>query len=282
LLEDNTGDEWPHSKSFFSSLKGHSMTAKQSKTAQSKRHSASPGATAAQFVQKLMTLRSASELKNIQRYFKSGAGEYGEGDEFIGVRMGQLFSLAKEFQELSLSEIEKLLESPIHEVRVGAVSIMDFQARNKKTSAKRKKELFDLYLRRHDRINNWDLVDRSAPHVVGGYLSDKPRRILYKLARSKNVWERRTAIVSTWYFIRQGDIDDTFQLAEVLIADGHDLIHKAAGGWLREAGKRDQQRLLDFLDKHAAQMPRTFLRYAIEHLDKKTRDYYLGLRQTEK
>ena len=258
--------------------KGFFLTTKKKSKPALKR----PGATAAGFAENLMSLRSAAELKKIQRYFKSGAGEYGEGDEFIGVRMGQLFSLAKEFQDMSPSEIERLLESPIHEVRVGAVSIMDFQARNKKTSAERKKELFDLYLRRHDRINNWDLVDRSAPYVIGGYLSDKPRKILYKLARSQNVWERRTAIVSTWYFIRQGDIDDTFQLAEVLLSDGHDLIHKAAGGWLREAGKHDRQRLLDFLDEHAAQMPRTFLRYAIEHLDKKTRDYYLGLRKPEK
>ena len=229
-----------------------------------------------------MSLRSAAELKKIQRYFKSGEGEYGEGDEFIGVRMGQVFSLAKEFQEMSPAEIEKLLENPIHEARAGAVSIMDFQARNKNTAAQRKKELFDLYLRRHDRINNWDLVDRSAPHVVGGFLSERPRKVLYRLARSKNVWERRTAIVSTWYFIRQGDLDDTFKLAEILLTDGHDLIHKAAGGWLREAGKRDRQRLLDFLDQHAAKMPRTFLRYAIEHLDKKTRDYYLSLGKTEK
>jgi 3-methyladenine DNA glycosylase AlkD len=259
------------------------MIEKRSKPVKRKRNSESPAAaTAAEFVENLMSLRSATELKKIQRYFKSGAGEYGEGDEFIGVRMGQLFSLAKEFQDMSPPEIEKLLESPIHEVRVGAVSIMDFQARNKKTSAERKKELFDLYLRRHDRINNWDLVDRSAPHVIGGYLSDKPRKILYKLAGSKNVWERRTAIVSSWYSIRQGDVDDTFHLAEVLLSDDHDLIHKAAGGWLREAGKHDRQRLLGFLDKHAAQMPRTFLRYAIEHLDKKTRDYYLGLRKSEK
>jgi 3-methyladenine DNA glycosylase AlkD len=258
------------------------MSVKRSKTATGERHSESTAATAAQFVEKLMSLRSAVELKKIQRYFKSGAGEYGEGDEFIGVRMGQVFALAKEFQAMSPSEIEKLLESPIHEVRAGAVSIMDFQARNRKTSAERKKELFDLYLRRHDRINNWDLVDRSAPHVMGGYLSDKPRKVLYKLARSKNVWERRTAIVSTWYFVRKDDLDDTFKIAEILLADKHDLIHKAAGGWLREAGKRDQQRLLDFLEKHAGRMPRTFLRYAIEHLDKKTRDYYLGLRNPTK
>lgn len=246
------------------------------KVAPSKRHDESPPElTAARFVAKLTALRSAGELKKIQRYFKSGAGEYGEGDEFIGVRMGQVFALARDFAGMAPGEIEKLLESPIHEVRAGAVSIMDFQARNRKTPAARRKELFDLYLRRHDRINNWDLVDRSAPYVVGGYLADKPRKILYRLARSKNVWERRTAIVSTFYFIRQGEIDDTFKLAEMLLLDEHDLIHKAAGGWLREAGKRDRQRLLAFLDQHAAGMPRTFLRYAIEHLDKKTREHYL-------
>ena len=125
------------------------------------------------FIKKLKALRSAEELKKIQRYFKSGAGQYGEGDQFKGVRMGALFALAKEFTEMASGEIEKLLENPIHEVRVGAVSIMDWQARNKKTSESRRKELFDLYLRRHDRINNWDLVDRSAPYVVGGYLVNK-------------------------------------------------------------------------------------------------------------
>jgi hypothetical protein len=163
--------------------------------------------TAKQFIKKLETLRSATELKKIQRYFKSGEGQYGEGDEFMGVRMGQVFALAKEFIEMPPDEIEKLLESPIHEVRAGAMSIMDKQARDKKTPESRRKELYDLYMRRHDRINNWDLVDLGAPHVVVGYLFDKPRAILYKLARSKNMWERRTAIVSTFYFIRKGEID---------------------------------------------------------------------------
>lgn len=237
--------------------------------------------TARQFVKKLETLRSATELKKIQRYFKSGEGEYGEGDEFMGVRMGQVFALAKEFMEMPPNEIEKLLENPIHEVRVGAVSIMDWQARSKKISAERRKELFDLYIKRHDRINNWDLVDRSAPYVVGGYLFDKSRAILYKLARSRNMWGRRTAIVSTFYFIRKGEIDDTFKIAEMLLNDKEDLIHKAAGGWLREAGKKDPKRLLSFLDQHAATMPRTFLRYAIEHLDKKQREHYLSMRKAE-
>src|SRR5687767_8156046 len=216
---------------------------------------ASPGrpempaeASAERFVERLEAHRSPEELEKRRRYFNTGEGEYGEGDEFMGVRMGQVFALAKEFIDMSLAEIEKLLKSPVHEVRVGAVSIMDFQARGKKTLESRKKELFDLYIRRHDRINNWDLVDRSAPHVVGGYLFDKPRAVLYKLARSKNVWERRTAIVSTYYFIKQGEIDDTFQIAEMLLHDKHDLIQKATRGWVREAGRRDRQKLLRFLD----------------------------------
>jgi 3-methyladenine DNA glycosylase AlkD len=237
--------------------------------------------SAKNFVKKLDALRSPEELKKIQRYFKSGEGQYAEGDKFIGMRMGQIFALAKEFMEMPPSEIEKLLESPIHEVRVGAVSIMDWQARDKKTPDERRKELFDLYIKRHDRINNWDLVDRSAPYVVGGYLADKPRAILYKLARSKNMWERRTAIVSTFYFIRKGEIDDTFKIAEMLINDKEDLIHKAVGGWLREAGKKDRQRLLSFLDKYAATMPRTALRYAIERLDKKQRVHYMSMKKAE-
>lgn len=235
--------------------------------------------SAKRFVEKLKVHQSPQELEKIQRYFKSGEGEYAEGDKFIGVRMGQIFALAKEFTAMPPNEIEKLLESPIHEARVGAVSIMDWQARSKKISDERRKELFDLYIKRHDRINNWDLVDRSAPHVVGGYLVDKPRAILYRLACSKNIWERRTAIVSTFYFIRKGDIADTFKIAEMLLNDKEDLIHKATGGWLREAGKKDRQRLLSFLDKHAATMPRVALRYTIEHLDKEQRAHYLGMKK---
>lgn len=235
--------------------------------------------SAKRFIEQLKKLRSDVELEKIQRYFKSEEGQYGEGDVFIGVRMGSVFALARKFMDMQPDEIEKLLESPIHEVRTGGVSIMDFQARNKKTTESRRKELFDLYINRHDRINNWDLVDRSAPHVVGGYLFDKPRKILYKLAESKNMWERRTSIVSTFYFIRKGEVDDTFRLAEILLHDKQDLIHKAAGGWLREAGRKHRQRLMSFLDHYAAIMPRTMLRYAIEHFDKKQRDFYLGLKK---
>ena len=234
--------------------------------------------TANQFSEKLMSYTSTEERKKIQSYFKSGKGQYGDGDIFIGVRMGQVFALAKEFIEMPMAEIEKLLESPIHEERTGAVSIMDFQARSKKIKESRRKELYDLYIKRHDRINNWDLVDRAAPYVVGGYLFDKPRNILYKLARSKNIWERRTAIVSTYFFIRKNDINDTFKIGEILLSDQEDLIHKATGGWLREAGKRDKQKLLSFLDKHAATMPRTALRYAIEHLSPQQRKHYLDMK----
>lgn len=216
--------------------------------------------TAEQFIEKLNQLGSAE-------------------DEFNDVGMGQVFALAKEFIDMPPAQIEKLLESPIHKVRAGAVSIMDWQARSKKASAERRKELFDLYIKRHDRINGWDLVDRSAPYVVGGYLFDKPRDVLYKLARSKNMWERRTAIVSTYYFIRKGDLDDTFKIAEILVHDDQDLVQKAVGGWVREAGKKDRKKLLSFLDKYAATMPRTILRYAVEHLDKKQKEHYMGLKK---
>ena len=242
-------------------------------------HSMPENLSAERFVEELEAHRSPEEREKYQRYFKSGEGEYGEGDVFIGVRMGQVFALAKKFIDMLPDEIEKLLESKVHEVRAGALSIMDKQARSKKTSEGRRKELFDLYLRRTDGIDNWDLVDLGAPYVVGRYLFDKPRDVLYELARSENLWERRTAIVSTSYFIRQGDVDDTFRIAEMLLDDDHDLIHKATGGWVREAGKKDSRRLLSFLDKHAATMPRTALRYAIEHLDKERRAHYLSMKK---
>ena len=193
--------------------------------------------------------------------------------------MGQVFTLAKEFTDTPLSEVEKLLNSPIHKVRVGAVSIMDFQARGKKTSEERKKELFDLYIRKHDRINTWDLVDRSAIWVVGSYLFDKSRKVLYKLAKSKMMAERRTAIVATLYFIGKKDVEDAFKLAELMLYDKEELIHKANGWALRFAGDKDRKRLVKFLDQYAASMPRVTLRYALEHFDKKERDYYLNLKK---
>jgi 3-methyladenine DNA glycosylase AlkD len=232
--------------------------------------------SAEKFAKKLKSYRSPEAARS-HRHLASN-----ENDIIMGVRMGQVFALAKEFMAMPLDEVERLLESPIHEARVGAVSIMDFQARSKKTTEARRKELFDLYIRRHDRIDTWDLVDRSAVYVVGSYLIDKPRKILYKLARSKKMSERRTAIVSTLYFIGKGDLDDAFKLAETLLNDKEDLIHKAVGWALRYAGDKDRQRLLSFLDQYAASMPRATLRYATEHLDKKQRDNYLGIKKAGK
>ena len=234
--------------------------------------------TAKQFIERIKALQSDAELKKIQRYFKSGEGQYGQGDKFIGVKMGQLFALAIEFNGMPVVEIEKLLENPIHEVRAGAVSIMDKESRTKKITESRRKEFYDLYMRRHDRINNWDLVDLGCLNMTGSYLFDKPRNVLYKLARSKNIWERRTAILSTCYFIRQNDIADTFKIAEILLKDKEDLIHKATGWMLRFAGDKDKQKLLSFLNKYAVTMPRTCLRYTIEKLDKKNRDHYMSLK----
>jgi 3-methyladenine DNA glycosylase AlkD len=234
--------------------------------------------SAKEFIDRLTSFGSPEEAKKMERFFKVGKGQYGEGDVFIGVRMGQVFALAKECRDMSLSEVEKLLESPLHEVRTGGVTIMDFQARSKKTSQDQRKALFDLYIRRHDRINNWDLVDRSAIYVVGGYLDNKPRDILYSLARSKNIWERRTSIVSTAYFIKQNKLNDTFKIAEMLLKDKEDLIHKATGWMLRFAGDKDRKRLLHFLNAHASTIPRTALRYSIEHLDKDQRQHYLKMK----
>ena len=177
---------------------------------------------------------------------------------------------------MPMVELNKLLDSKYYEVRMGAVSIMDFKARDKKTSQEVRKELYELYLNRHDRLNNWDFVDRGAPHIIGKYLMDKPRDILYQLAKSKNTWERRTSIVSTYAFIKEGDLNDTFKIAEILIDDKHEMINKAVGSWIREAGKRDENRLKGFLDKYASTMPRVTLRYAVEKLDEVTKNYYMN------
>lgn len=237
-----------------------------------------PEMTAQHFIESLNAHQSDEELRKIQRYFKSGEGDYGAGDTFVGVRMGQVFDLAKEFIDMPPAEIETLLDSPIHEVRAGALSIMAKQAARKKTPESRKQELYDLYLRRHDRVNNWDLVDLGARDVIGLYLLDKPRDILYTLARSENLWERRTAMWATMAFYRVGELDDIYGIAEILLYDEHDLIHKVVGGMLRAAGEMDRPRLEQFLDRHAARMPRVALRYALEHFDKDRRAYYMNLK----
>jgi 3-methyladenine DNA glycosylase AlkD len=217
-----------------------------------------PDPTAATFAARLDELRDEHEPK--------------------AVPMRAIFALAKEQVALSTTEIERLLARPDHESRVGAVSVMDWQARAKKTPAAQREQLYDLYVRRHDLIDTWDLVDRAAPHVVGGYLVDKPRDQLYVFAASEAPMERRSAIVATWFFIRTGDLDDTFAIAEILAHDPDDLVQKAVGGWVREAGKRDEARLCRYLDTFAATMPRTALRYAIEKLPPDRRAHYLALR----
>jgi 3-methyladenine DNA glycosylase AlkD len=190
--------------------------------------------------------------------------------------MGEIFALAKEHMDMPLPEIEALLESANHLARVGAVSVMAFQARRRKTPEAQKQALFDLYLRRHDRIDTWDLVDRSAIWVVGEHLRDKTRDVLYGLARSTRPMERRTAILSTFAFIRKGDLEDAYRIAELLLHDDEDLVHKAVGWMLREVGKQDEPRLRAFLDAHAPTIPRVMLRYAIEKLDPNVRSDYLA------
>ena len=232
--------------------------------------------TAKQFLAMLKKRAKPGAVSEVARYFHDDPNSRSTGNRVLGVRIGDVFPIAKQFANMPLPGVERLLESPYYEVRMGAVSMMDFQARDRHTTLEHRKALFDLYIRRHDRINNWDLVDRAAPYVVGGFLADKSRAILLDLAHSPNPWERRTAIVSTYYFVRSGDIDDTFRVAELLVRDEHELVQKAVGSWIREAGKRDQRRLERFLESYAGEMPRTMLRYAVEKLPPKTRAKFLG------
>jgi len=209
-----------------------------------------------------------------QRYFRTAPGEYGAGDRFMGLDAAQIRRLAREFARLSLPEVEALLESPWHEARLLAVVLLaNAYAR---ADARAQARIYRLYLRRTDRINNWDLVDASAPEVVGGHLLERSRAPLRKLARSQSVWERRIAVVATHHFIRRGDFDDTLRLARLLMDDEHDLIHKAVGWMLREVGKRDEHTLLGFLDRHASELPRTALRYSIERLTPGQRKRYMS------
>lgn len=190
----------------------------------------------------------------------------------------ELFSLAKEFQYMPVSEVVILLKDKNHDHRIGAVSILDWKARNKKTTSDEKEAIYNVYIKHHKWIDDWGLVDRAAPYVIGGYLHDKDRKPLYDLASSKNPMERRTAIVSTYFFIRKNDTVDTFNIAEILIHDKDEYVQKAVGSWIREAGKRDENRLKTFLNKYANTMPRVTLRYAIEKLDRRTKDYYLAMK----
>ncbi len=237
-----------------------------------------PELTAAAFIEALTANQSDEELRKIQRYFKSGEGEYGEGDRFIGVRMGSVFALAKDYIDLPPSEIEALLDSDVHEARAGALSIMAKQAaRTRRPNAARSSTTSICAATTGS--TTWDLVDLAARDVIGLCLLDRPRDVLYRLAASPSMWERRTAITATAAFLmKRKEVDDIFAIAELLLNDPEDLIHKATGGWLRLAGDIDRARLNAFLDAHAASMPRVMLRYAIEHFDGQGRQHYMGLK----
>lgn len=229
--------------------------------------------TAEEFINSLEKFKSEQELNKVNKFFKGNDNV----TKAFGVKFGEVFKTAKKFTKMALEEIEKLLDSNYYEIRMGAVSIMDYQAKDKNTPQERKSELFNLYIRRHDRLNNWDFVDRGAYNIIGEYLVDKDRDILYKLAESENPWERRTAIVSTYAFIKKGQVEDTFKIAKILLEDEHELINKAVGSWIREAGKRDPKKLLLFLDKYSKIMPRVTLRMAVEKLSPELRKHYMSL-----
>ena len=242
----------------------------------------------------LNILGNSERAKNLQRFFKTGKGEYGEGDVFLGIDGGvpAKRKIAKKYENLSFSNLQNLLDSKIHEYRFIALVILvnKFKKIGKSNFPKCKpskclqnsqllveqKEIFDFYIKNARRVNNWDLVDTSAPHIVGRYLQNKKdREILYKFAKSKNLWKKRISIISTFAFIRKGQFEDTLKIAEILLNDEHDLIHKAVGWMLREVGNKDRKVEERFLIKHYGQMPRTMLRYAIEKFPESLRQKYL-------
>lgn len=241
-----------------------------------------PHILADQIAQSLVTIQQppAGHTEDMARFFKAYEGGYGKDDKFLGITVPVIRRVAKQYRTINLQQIEELLDSPWHEVRQVGLVIMADQSTSKRTPGAQLTELYKLYLRRTDAINNWDLVDTSCYNVVGTYLLQHPeqRDILTKLASSSDLWERRIAMVSTWQFIRVGQLDDTYHIATMLIGDTHDLIHKAVGWMLREAGKRDEVRLKLFLAKHIAQLPRTTLRYAIERFAPEERAYFLKLK----
>jgi 3-methyladenine DNA glycosylase AlkD len=208
-----------------------------------------------------------------QRFFKTGPGEYGEGDIFLGIRVPVLRKLVGECQNLPVTEIEILLQSPIHEERQLAIFL--FVHIFKKGDDDLKKNIYNLYLASTEFINNWDLVDASAEHIVGAYLLNKNKRPLHRLAKSTHLWERRIAIMATFHFVKQHQFSETLKIASMLLSDRHDLIHKATGWMLREIGKRDLKTEKKFLKEHYKKMPRTMLRYAIEKFPERQRQRYL-------
>ena len=222
---------------------------------------------------RLKQLANREKAEVLQRFFKTGPGEYGEGDVFIGVKVPDLRKVEKDFQDISTEDVIVLLESAIHEERLLALLILVRKyVKGNQTAQKR---IFRLYLKKTKFINSWDLVDGSAHHIVGDYLMDKNKAPLYRLAKSEDLWERRIAILATFYFIKHGKYEETLKIAKILLTDREDLIHKAVGWMLREIGKRDMTFEEMFLKQHYKEMPRTMLRYAIEKFPEPKRQKYL-------
>ncbi len=226
-----------------------------------------------EIIARLESLANPEIAKHSQRFFKTGKGEYGYGDKFLGIRVPILRKTAKLFQETSIAEMTRLLKSEFHEVRLLALLILVGQY--SKASENKKEAIYNFYLNHTKYINNWDLVDSSAYKIVGAWLFDKDRTALYELSKSKLRWDRRIAIISTYYFIREGDFHDILELSKILINDSEDLMHKAVGWMLREVGNRDRKLEENYLNQHYMQMPRTMLRYSIEKFSKKRRQEYL-------
>lgn len=220
------------------------------------------------------TLGDRDIAAHSQRFFKTGPGEYGQGDKFLGIRVPAIRKCVKEYRAISLPDTVELLKSPYHEARLLGLLILVAKYSRTREDAERE-AIYRSYLKHTEFINNWDLVDSSAEHIVGAYLFSRDRRPLYRLARSKSLWERRIAIMSTFHFVKRGDFSDTLAITELLVNDREDLIHKAAGWMLREVGNRDLNVEERFLTKHYNQMPRTMLRYAIEKLPEPDRQAYL-------
>jgi 3-methyladenine DNA glycosylase AlkD len=221
----------------------------------------------------LLQLSDSDHAKILLGFFKTGKGQYGEGDLFLGIRVPEQRKVAKKYTKLGLNGIQKLLDSKYHEHRFTALVILINKYQQAEESGKG--EIFRFLLKNTENINNWDLVDLSAPRIIGDYLVDKDRSILYELAKSKNLWERRISILATFKFIANNDFEDALKISEILLEDKHDLIHKAVGWALREIGKRDQKMEEKFLNENACNMPRTMLRYAIEKFEETKRKTYL-------